>query len=162
MFYHFDVDKWIIHLVPPVLRRNTIYAFLRSFLYPVKQLQAAFLAYKEGIDIRLAYNSFQDYLERFLNGLFFFEYKAIYITDEAHEKVFFSFVSEGVTPVYDSFEDEESKSVIYLDTVSPNNVFGKFVVHVPAALSEADIATVSNWINYYRLAGTQFKIEVYE
>ena len=162
MFYHFDVDKWIIHLLPPVLRRRTVYAFLRALLYPVKQLQTAFLAYKDGIDAQLSYNSFQDYLERFLNGFFFFEYNAIYITEEVDERAYLSLSSEAVDPVYMTYQGADPEVALQLYSFSPNNMSGSFIVHVPAALSEADVATVSNWVNYYRMAGTVFKIEVYE
>lgn len=162
MFYHFDVDKWIIHLLPPALRKASIYAFLRCMLYPVKQLQQAFLAYKESIDRQLTYNAFNDYLERFLNGLFFFEYKAIYITDVEYTRARLSFESEAVNPVYMSFQDETPATALELSSLDPSAITGAFVVHVPAALSEADIATVRNWVNYYKMAGTKFTIEVYE
>jgi len=162
MFYHFDVDKWIIHLLPPILRKASIYAFLRSMLYPVKQLQDAFLAYKLGIDRQLTYNSSQNYLERFLNGLFFFEYDAIYITDVESEVTSLAFQSESVDPVYMSFQDEAPAAALQLSSLNPDDITGKFVVHVPAALSEADKATVINWVNYYKMAGTEFTIEVYE
>ena len=162
MFYHFDVDKWIIHLLPPVLRRASIYAFLRSMLYPVKQLQEAFLSYKLGIDRQLTYNSFQNYLERFLNGLFFFEYDAIYITDVELEETTLAYQSESVDPVYMSFQDETQAAALQLSSLNPDDITGKFVVHVPAALSEADRATVTNWVNYYKMAGTEFTLEVYE
>lgn len=162
MFYHFDVDKWIIHLLPPVLRRASIYAFLRSMLYPVKQLQEAFLSYKLGIDTQLTYNSFQNYLERFLNGLFFFEYNAIYITDVELEETTLAFQSESVDPVYVSFQNETPAAALQLSSLNPDDITGKFVVHVPAALSEADRATITNWVNYYKMAGTEFTLEVYE
>lgn len=162
MFYHFDIDKWIIHLLPPVLRKSTIYAFLRALLYPIKQLQAAFLTYKSMVDRQLTYNSFQDYLERFLNGLFFFEGNVIYITDEELQFSALSYESELAETVYMSFQDETPATPLNLGSVPPSAAFGRFVVHVPAALSEADIATVTNWTNYYKMAGTQFKVEVYE
>jgi len=162
MFYHFDVDKWIIHLLPPILRKASIYAFLRTMLYPVKQLQAAFLAYKSGVDRQLTYNSFKDYLERFLNGLFFFEYNAIYITDVETEGVYLSYQSEAVDPVYMSYQSEDPATAIQLSSIDPDKVTGEFVVHVPEALSAADRATVTNWVNYYKMAGTQFTLEVYE
>lgn len=162
MFYHFDVDKWIIHLLPPVLRKASIYAFLRTMLYPVKQLQEAFLAYKTGVDRKLTYNAFQNSLERFLNGLFFFEYKAIYITDVEYDRAFLSFQSEAVDPVYMSFQSESPATAIELSSLNPSAITGNFVVHVPAALSQADIATVRNWVEYYKMAGTEFIVEVYE
>ena len=161
MFYHFDVDKWIIHVLPPILRKNAIYSFLKVFLYPVKQLQQTFLTYITGVDTRLTYNSFTASLERFLNGLFFFEYNAIYITDDNSRQVYLSFVSEGQEPVYMTFSNEADVP-LYLSSVDPVNIFGTFVVHVPAILSEADRATIYNWVNYYKFAGTEFSIEVYE
>lgn len=162
MFYHFDVDKWIIHLLPPVLRRSAIYSFLRVMLYPLKQLQSSFLTYRAMVNRQLTYNSFQDYLERFLNSLFFFEGRVIYITDVRTELTYLSFQSESVEPVYLSFIDETPATAIQLSSVAPSLISGSFIVYVPAALSEADIATVTNWVNYYKLAGTQFTVEVYE
>lgn len=162
MFYHFDVDKWIIHLLPPALRKASIYAFLRCLLFPVKQLQAAFLTYKEGVDRQLTYNAFNDYLQRFLNGLFFFEYDAIYITDVVQDLTYLAFESEALSPVYMSFQNETPATALELSSKDPSIISGVFVVHVPAALSQADIATVANWVNYYKMAGTEFTIEVYE
>lgn len=162
MFYHFDIDKWIIHLLPPVLRKASIYAFLRCMLYPVKQLQEAFLTYKLGVDRQLTYNSFKNYLERFLNGLFFFEYNAIYITDVELEQAALAFESETEGPVFMSFQNEDPATALQLSSIEPDKISGAFVVHVPAALSAADRATVTNWVNYYKMAGTQFTVEVYE
>lgn len=162
MFYHFDVDKWIIHLLPPILRKASIYAFLRSMLYPVKQLQAAFLTYKSGVDRQLTYNSFKDYLERFLNGLFFFEYNAIYITEVETEGVYLAYQSESMYPVYMSYQWEDPATALQISSLDPNRKTGIFIVHVPAALSVADRATVTNWVNYYKMAGTQFTLEAYE
>lgn len=162
MFYLFDVERWIIHLLPPVLRKASIYAFLRCLLYPVKQLQEAFTTYKTAVERQLTYNAFNDYLERFLNGLFFFEGRAIYITDVEDDWAALSYQSEAVEPVYMSFQNESPATPLQLSSLNPNELTGEFVVHVPAALSQADIATVQNWVNYYKMAGTIFSIETYE
>ena len=162
MFFLFDVDKWIIHQLPPILRRSGIYAFLRTMLYPLKQLQAAFLNYRSQVNRQLTYNAFQDYLERFLNGLFFFEGRVIYITDVKTEVAYLAYASESVEDVYMSFVNEAPSYSLNLSSVDPSQITGQFVVHVPAALTEADVATVTNWVNYYKMAGTQFTIEVYE
>lgn len=162
MFFLFDVDKWIIHQLPPVLRRSGIYAFLRTLLYPLKQLQTAFLNYRSQVNRQLTYNAFQDYLERFLNGLFFFEGRVIYITDVETEVVYLAYASESADDVYMSFVNEDPSYSINLSSVAPSQITGQFVVHVPAALTEADVAKVTNWVNYYKMAGTQFTIEIYE
>lgn len=162
MFFLFDVDKWIIHQLPPILRRSGIYAFLRTLLYPLKQLQTAFLNYRSQVNRQLTYNAFQDYLERFLNSLFFFEGRVIYITDVETEVVYLAYASESEEDVYMSFVNETPAYPLNLSSVDPSQITGQFVVHVPAALTEADVATVTNWVNYYKMAGTQFTIEVYE
>ena len=162
MFFLFDVDKWIIHQLPPILRRSGIYAFLRTMLYPLKQLQTAFLNYRSQVNRQLTYNAFQDYLERFLNGLFFFEGRVIYITDVKTEVAYLAYASESAEDVYMSFVNEDPSYSLNLSSVDPSQITGQFVVHVPAALTEADVATVTNWVNYYKMAGTQFTIEVYE
>ena len=162
MFYQFDVNRFIIQLLPPLLRKRSIYAFLRVMIYPVKQLHATFLAYKEGVDRKLTYNSFQNYLERFLNSIFYFEYKAIYITDVEIQWADLAFQYESADPDYMSYQDETPAIAFELSSTSPSAITGQFVVHVPAALSQADIATVRNWVNFYKIAGTTFTIEVYE
>jgi hypothetical protein len=149
-------------LLPPVLRKASIYAFLRCLLYPVKQLQETFTLYKTAVEQQLTYNAFNDYLERFLNNLFFFEGRVIYITDVENVWPALSYQSESVSPVYMSLQNESPATPLQLSSINPNETYGAFVVHVPAALSEADIATVTNWVNYYKMAGTVFSIEIYE
>ena len=161
MFFQFDVNKLIIQLLPPPIRKLSIYSFLQAMLYPVKQLHATFAAYKLTVDRKLTYNSFQNYLERFLNGIFYFDYKAIYITDEENSWTDLAYQYEGASPDYMSFQNEIPSSALELSSMNPDNTFGRFIVHVPAALSQADIATVRNWVNYYKIAGTEFSIEIY-
>ena len=162
MFYRFDIDKWVIHMMPPVLRKKSMYAFLRVLVFPIKQLVSAFLTYKDSIDKQLTYNSFTNYLERFLNGLFFFDDGVIYITEERFEgQVFLSFANEQADPVYVSMRSEDPASPLWLSSISPDLIYGTFIVHVPSVLSEADRSIIFNWVNYYRMAGTEFSIEVY-
>ena len=149
-------------MLPPSLRKQSIYAFLRCMLYPVKQLQSAFLAYRDGINRQLTYNAFENYLERFLNRLFFFEYNAIYITDVELEWTDLAFQSESASPDYMSFQNESPASALQLSSMNPETITGKFIVHVPALLSQADVAIITNWVNYYKMAGTEFTIERYE
>ena len=162
MLYRFDVDRWIIHQLPPILRRTAIYAFLRVLLYPLKQLASIFLAYKENVDRQLAFNGFADMMQRFLNDIFFYPDGTIYITDVVDSAVELSFQEEGFSPVYMSFDDETPAASFYLASWPPGETVGQFVVHVPETLSEEEIATVRQWVEYYKFAGTMFTIETYE
>ena len=161
MFYQFDLDRWLIHQLPPVLRNSVVYAFLRTFVYPVKQLLATFTAYREAATRQLSFNAFTIYLQRWLNDVFFYERNEIYITDEIYQPVALSYVSEGEDPVYMTYEDEDPAVALGLYSSPPDDKIGAFVVHVPAAMTPADIAVVEEWVNYYRFAGTQFRIEQY-
>lgn len=162
MFYLFDVDRWIIHQLPPILRRKTIYAFLRVLLYPLKQLSQLLYAYKQRVDRQLSFNGFSNSLGRFLNDLFFYPEGTIYITDVVDPVVALAFQEEGFDPEYMSFQDETPDAGFKLNSWPPGETVGQFVVHVPATMSDADIATVRQWVEYYKFAGTLFTIETYE
>lgn len=162
MLYLFDVDRWIIHQLPPILRRTFIYAFLRVLLYPLKQLAQAFYAYKQSVDRQLSFNGFNNSLGRFLNELFYYPEGTIFITDVVDPVVTLSFQEEGFGPVYMSFQDEDPAATFVLNSWAPGTETGQFVVHVPETMSEADIATVRQWVEYYKFAGTKFTIETYE
>ena len=161
MFFRFDTDRWIIDQLPPVLRHQTVYAFLRAMLYPVAQLMQIFTAFREAAVRRLSANSFVIYLEKWLNDVFFYPSGTIYITEEVIPYVELSFQSEGNAPVYMTFADENPLVPLDLYSFSPLTKIGRFVVHVPAAMTAADLATVSEWVEYYKFAGTQFRIEIY-
>ena len=161
MFYRFDVDRWIIHQLPPALRRSGVYSFLRAFLYPLKQLIQTFTAYREAVMAQLSYNAFEIYLQKWLNDLFFYEYDDIFITDEEIPIPALSFSNEGDAPVYMTGIDEDPAVPLNLFSSQPDNRLGAFVVHVPAAMTAADISVVEQWVNYYKFAGTQYRIEQY-
>lgn len=162
MFYHFDVDRWIIQQLPPILRRPAVYAFLRAFLFPLKQLVQSFTAYRESIDRQLSYNSFEIYLEKWLNDVLFYPSGTIYITDEILPIAGLSFENEGADPVYMTNVDEDPAVPLELYSTSPDLIISAFVVHVPSGITDADIALVERWVNYYKMAGTQYRIEVYD
>ena len=161
MFYQFDIDRWIIHQLPPVLRNSVVYAFLRTFVYPVKQLFETFSAYREAATRQLSFNAFTIYLQKWLNDVFFYTRDEIYITDEVYPIAALSFASEAADPVYMTGADEVPSVALELYSTPPDDKIGGFVVHVPAAMTSSDIAVVEQWVNYYRFAGTQFRIVKY-
>ena len=161
MFFRFDTDRWIIDQLPPVLRRKAVYAFLRAMLLPVAQLAQAFTAFRDAALRRLSTNAFVVYLEKWLNDVFFYPSGTIYITEEELSYVELSFQSEGEDPVYMAFVGELPPTNFDLYSFSPDSRLGRFVVPVPASMRAADISIVSQWVEYYKYAGTQYKIEIY-
>ena len=114
------------------------------------------------VDRQLSFNGFADMMQRFLNDLFYFPDGTIYITDIVEPVLTLSFIAEGYDPVYMSFDDETDPASFVLASSPPGETVGEFVVHVPETLSEADIATIRQWVEYYKFAGTMFTIETYE
>ena len=161
MFYLFDPDRWIIQQLPPVLRRAVIYSFLRALMYPIKELILAFTTYREAAIQQLSYNGFTNYLERWLNDVFFYQHNEIYITEELVQIPWLAFENEGEDPVYMTKVDEDPAVALGLYSFNPNDKICVFVVHVPTVMTAADIAVVEQWVNYYKFAGTQYRIEQY-
>lgn len=162
MSYRFDIDRWIAHQLPMALRRRTLYAFLRALLAPVKSLYRSFLSFREAADRQLSYNAFTNYLQKWLNGLFYYDGDVIYITDENNEKFSLAFTDEAYDEVYVSGQEEEPAVPAVLASSEPDDVVGSFVVHVPSSLSDAQVAEVARWVDFYKYAGTQYRIETYE
>ena len=162
MFFRFDTDRWIIDQLPPVLRRKAVYAFLRAMLLPVAQLAQAFTAFRDAALRRLSTNAFVVYLEKWLNDVFFYPSGTIYITDEEISYAALAFQSEGGDTVYMTFADENPLVPLDLYSFHPDTRLSRFVVHVPATMTAADLSTVSQWVEYYKFAGTQYRIETYE
>lgn len=163
MFYLFDVDRWIIQQLPPILRRPVIYAFLRALLLPLRELMQIFTGYRESVEQQLSYNGFENYLEKWLNDVLAYNPPdLIYITDEVLPISTLSLQSEGNDPVYMTESGEDPAVPLQLYSTPPDMIIGEFIVHVPSGISEPDIALVRQWVDYYKFAGTQYRIEVYE
>lgn len=161
MSYRFDVDRWIIHQLPPILRRRTIFAFLKAFLAPVKQLQLVFQSYRESVTRQIRSNAFIATFERRLNEVFFFEDKEIYITDSLLSRFTLAFESESFAPVYVSEQGEIPETPALLESFPPDEQISRFIVHVPSTMTASELATLARWVDYYKMAGTEYTIETY-
>ena len=160
MFYNFDTTKWILCILPPVLRRPVLFALAKALMNPLKELYQNFYSYKVDVDRQLTSNAFTAYLERYLNGLFYLS-DEIYIEDYVdEEKVYLSFATELAAPVYiGGGGDDES---LYLSSQRPDGIIGGFVVHIPESLNKPEyISLIERWVNYYKFSGTKHIIRVY-
>ena len=161
MSYRFDVDRWIIHQLPPILRRPVIYAFLKALLAPIKQLQQIFQEWRISATRQIRSNAFTATLERRLNEVFFYTGGEIYITDEEYGRFTLAFEDEDFPAVYVSNQGEDPESPAILESFQPDDLIGRFIVHVPSTMTAQDLALVARWVNYYKMAGTEYTIEYY-
>lgn len=161
MFYNFDINKWILILLPPILRRPVLYALIRAMLAPLAEVYTAFLTSKGEAERQMTSNAFTIYLERFLNGLFYLPDGAIYITDFVDEEmVYFAYATEESDPVYVGNKDDEDS--LYLISTRPDAILGGFTVNIPESIDKPEyISVIDKWVNYYKYAGTSHIIKSY-
>lgn len=159
MFYSFDIVKWVRSLLPPILRRNVVLAFVQSLIWPMVYVYELFSLYTQDIRQQLSYNAFTIYLEKFLNGLFGLDHE-IYIEDYREEPtIYLAREAEKVQPDYFS-RASESADPVYVS--NSDLLIGGFYVMVPSSVAtEENIALITRWVNYYRFAGTTFSIKKY-
>ncbi len=159
MFYNFDVIKWVRQQLPPMLRRDGLFALLQCLVWPLGYIYNLFALYIKGVRQQLSYNAFTIYLERFLNGLFGLDH-GIYIIDYRIElTTYLAKHSEQMQPDYFS-RYSETVDIVYIS--NSDMLAGGFNIMIPASLATEDnIALIKKWVNYYKFAGTTFTIKQY-
>lgn len=158
MYSQFDVDRFAVHQMPPLLRKKGIYALLRCLLIGIKSVCNSFFSYRDSATLKVNHNSSTVSLEHFLNSLFVAGSK-ITITDYKDPKVYLWNEGESEEDVYMGYQDENVN--FYLNSVDPSKVSGGFEVNVPRKLvSGQNIKTIQKWVDYYKPAGTAYTIKL--
>ena len=160
MSYRFDVDKWLLQQLPFVLRRPKLYALIRCVSVAISAVYTAFWSYSNNIRRRLDNTSQVISLERWLNNVFYLD-GDIVIKDYLSDNVYLHFAGEVPEEVYLGFDNEITE--VYLSANSPSVLSGGFMVYVPSELATEDnLQTIRKWVEYYKMAGTEYKIGAYE
>lgn len=161
MFYRFDLNKFVLMILPPVLRKGLLYSFLKALVSPLQVIYQRFELLRKKTNETLSFNAHTIYLERFLCELLHVKDGAIYIRDLVNnEKLYLSFKKELNDKHYigDSSADEK----LYISSQRPVPLMGCFVIFIPlASASDSNIALVKRWTNYYKYAGTEFIVKTY-
>lgn len=94
--YRVDIPRLTALLLPALLRKPRLLAWLGALLAPLQQLYAAFLLYAEAARIELSYNSQTIVLEGALNDQFDPDARRIRIdnSDTELQPLYFNFLSE--------------------------------------------------------------------
>lgn len=160
MNYRFDIHKWLLLQLPLVLRKQRIYALIRCIAVGLNQVYEAFKNYSNDVVRRLENTSQVISLEKWLNDIFYLDGDII-IRDYISDNVYLHYQDEVPEEVYLGFPDEQT--VVYLPSTSPSKLSGGFVILIPAELATEDnLKTIRKWVEYYRMAGTEYRIEIYE
>lgn len=151
----------MLQLIPPVLRRATVYILFRCCLHPLKELYDRYSNYIDLIDQKLAQLSYTATLSAWLNAVFYLPDGTIYIEDTIDKDVYLFFNKE-VPDIRYLFTEEESEP-IYLRLKPDEDEFEGFIIHLPKQLATDDnIRIIQKWVDYYKIAGVNYKIEADE
>lgn len=148
-------------MLPPHLRKPRLYALLKAMVAPIRDVYTRFTDYSDTVARTLNMNGSVIYLEKVLNDAFFLPDGEIYITDITYTKpVYMHNSDDHFTPSY-LYNYDKGRTVV--KNKVEENMEGAFKVNVPAYLDQDQyIRRIENLVNYYRPAGRQFKIEIYE
>ena len=156
MSLRFDVNKWLLHCLAPVLRRQVIYALFSCCLQPIKAIYARYADYTALVNSQLTSRSYTGALAAWLNSVFYLPEGTIYIEDSIDD-TYYLFFKDEVPEVKYLFKEEEGNAP-YLN-YQPAETFDGFYIHVPAKLAtEVNVQTINKWVSYYKIAGVNYKI----
>ena len=156
MSLRFDANKWLLHCLPPVLRRRVIYALFSCCLQPIKAIYARYADYTSLINSQLTSRSYTGSLAAWLNSVFYLPEETIYIEDSIGDTNYLFFKNE-VPEVKYLFTNKEGNAPYF--NYEPKETFDGFYIHVPARLATAaNIQIINKWVNYYKIAGVNYKI----
>lgn len=156
----FDVNKWTLQLLPPVLRRPVLYALFKSCLDPLKDLRDSYATYVDLVNQKLAQISYTASLAAWLNSIFYLPDGTIYIEDSIDRDVYL--FTQGEVPEVTYLFTRTEEIPLYLE-LEPGEKFDGFIIRIPRALNTEDnLRIIQKWINYYKIAGVNYKIAEYE
>lgn len=157
--YRFDLSALETGLLPYLLRRPRLRAFLLAVTSPLATLYARFLSYAARTSRQLSYSGQKLAFERALNDRF----------DPAFTRIRIINADEQVEADYDYFVSEDHQPPEYMTFVAEGPPFYYdflfaeilnqvgFVVLVPAALSSQE-AALNAKIRQFKLAMVKYKI----
>lgn len=167
MWYDVDFNRWVVQLLPPLLRSRVLVVLLRVLILPLIQLHSRFIIYRQAVEGRLNVTASVQDIERVLNAAFFLKMRQIYIKDEnSEQRTCLCFQQEHMPAVFVN----PAITIYQPDEVAdrPN-----FTVYIPDFLctslnKDEDrykgnyLRIIVNLLNYYKPAGRRYGLKIYD
>lgn len=167
MWYDVDFNRWVVQLLPPILRSRVLVALLRILIIPLAYVHRLFTEYRKKVAERLDITASVQDIERALNRRFFLRNRQIYIeseSDDRHPCLYFQ--AEGKPPTF-----LNPRMTLWMDGEVPSKP--NFTIFVPNFLvsslnSEEDrhkgrhLAEIIRIVELYKPAGRRYHINIYE
>lgn len=160
MWYNIDLVKFVLHLLPPILRRRKLWAITVVTLLPLTYVYSLFRDYRLQALARLNINGQVIYIEKVLNDRFFLKNREIYITDISDRQMMLNLRREGVALVYLN-QRLESFDTVYITKRGEGNAEGNYIVNAPDFLTDYE-SDIRQSINYYNPAGRTYVLKFYK
>lgn len=160
MYWKFDANKFALHQLPPCLRRKGIYALVKCLMAGISYVHSLFSSHRSSVMQQLNHDGTVISLEKFLNDIFSLSGE-IYIKDFRSPNIYLHYEGEIPEEVYVGYQDEGD--IFHLSSNQPDYMVGGFIIMIPESMAtDENLAMIKKWTEYYRVAGTVYKIETYE
>lgn len=148
--YKINFRKLIDLLLPISLRKETLTAFLRSLISPLKMMHTSFTQFRANTTQKMSYNSQTVYLRAMLNDYFDRSFRRILIEEVQNKQPLMIFRRQENKPVMLGIRMLPRRDVI------TNNI--GFIVIVPQSLQNRENEIIS-YINFYKLVTIGYTIK---
>lgn len=158
MLHDFNIRQWISQQLPIILRGKLLMELIRVMLKPLQDISDKYSEYAQLAELKMRHNGHTQILQHWINEQLHLSQGRIYITEFINDHLYIYYRDERAEGVYMSFQDEGDG--IFLSS-SPPIVYGGFVVNVPEDLAtEENLATITQWVDFYKYAGTSYRINI--
>jgi hypothetical protein len=157
--YRFTLGSLVAGLLPVLLRKPRMLAYLNALVAPVATLYVDFLAYEASTRLELSFNGQTLAFERALNVRFDPVFRRIRIinSDAQTESTYDNFIREGQPWQYMTFKREGPPWLYDYGFAELQNQVG-FVVRVPQSLAPKEPAIIAR-VRQLKLAMIKFRIQ---
>lgn len=169
MWYKIDLTKFVVQLLPPILRSKFLVALLKVLVLPLSFVYDKLMGHRENVFDKLETSTNVIYLEKVLNETFFLSDRQIYITSlEEDFSNYWHFKSENAPSKF-----LDNSSGIILKYKGESNYKESFTVNVPTFLCTSldsskdkyqgkNLAKIKAILNIYKPAGRTYSIILYD
>lgn len=167
-YFKIDLNKLVVELLPPFLRKPVIVAFLIVLTSPLISIYLLFVALRRSTKYKLNHNGQVCYLRKVLNDRFDPQLRRIVIDDVERFLPVYIFTKSEDNPVYIYEDSGDAKpKYLYPDFQINDSSLADFLVKIPADVwnsqkteteSGLRFYRIEQVLNEYKLASKQFKI----
>ena len=153
MIFRIDFDKWVLSMLPSLLRRKVMFALCRAAVAPIRSLYERFVAKREAHNYTLHHNGQVCYLRAALNDAFGTTGFDIVDYDDGRGDWLFAKsedLDHHLYAVDETLDNEGNPVPILYDEERLDFAQNTFIVQVPMAIYSTSLDKVKGIVERYR------------